>query len=1282
MTSPSRLQYANERLDIERLELAAGDSSLVVSGALPLTDRAGRGEIAIEGRANLATLAQYLPAGTDLTGDGAVTVTGTLRGTLKAIDPDLVLSVDDGLVLSRQIEPGLSNIHLRARVANGTADVEQLTANWGSASIEASGRIPLEVVPPLPVEIPRMGGPATFKASVRGLDPAAIPGAPSGLNGRIDLDADAAASRADLAALEGRITFPELQVAFNGLELAQQEPSTITIASGAATIERLSLSGSAGSLATTGNVGLAGERPLNLDVDGDLQIAAVSALTERVRAEGAARLNVAARGTLTAPELNGTVALADATLVSDEPNVAAENIAAELTLAGSRVELTRLSADVNGGTLEGSGTVALGAGTVSDIDLQFTARDVAYDAPLDLRSLSDSTIRVTRRGDDILVSGQVTIDEAGQTADINFDEGLLAAINARPTLDLTEERNPLLERVRFNVDVDTATPILVENNLAHAEVDVDVRVVGTPYEPGLTGRLNLLEGAEITLNERRYEAERGVITFVDERRIVPSVDLLLNTSAGNYDITIAVTGEPGQTETTLTSAPSLPEPDIMAMLVTGRTLDEMRGEEYEVAREQVLSYLAGRLGSRLGRGIERATGLSEVRVEPQLIANETDPAARLTVGQELTDELKLVYSTNLADSNDQIWVAEYDVTRRFQTQTVRQSDNSYRFDFRHDVRFGGEPEPRRQPRHRPTIARLAVTTDSGSEDPALRERFNLKEGDSYDFFAVRRGVERIEETFLEQGYLQSRVRLERKVEGDSADLTLRVVRGPLVELRFEGATPPANVQEDVRVQWHRGVFDKQRGDDSADALRAWLMGDDHLQPRVDYEIVDEGDDRRAVVFRIQPGPRYRRVLLAFEGASGIDPDQLDAIIDQQKLERQLFTDPVVVTALLERYYREQGFLSATIDEPRYEFQGDTARVVMTVNEGPRFTVRSLTASGNSVFTTDELVSGLPLVAGDLYLPSAAEHSLERIRDFVLAEGLQRPSLGLRPRRRSSGWPGRCGVHPGRGSAERHRGDRHRRHGEDLRASRPRAGGARDGAAARSERAREVAPQSLRHRRVLDRRYHARGSRGRRTGVGRCRDGRRCHAGRGAEAGAAERLRQRGAALSAALWRVLRQRARARRHRRHLESQLARQGARARPAVALRRPAARGAGLHQPALAALLAAQDDRQRLHPRRTEPADRSHRSVRRQPQGRLDPAGDGAPRCVRLELRVSLRASHDAPAVARRRHHRDAHGVAADGYAHARDARRSARRLARRVPVAGLRVLAGLARLRSART
>ena len=61
-----------------------------------------------------------------------------------------------------------------------------------------------------------------------------------------------------------------------------------------------------------------------------------------------------------------------------------------------------------------------------------------------------------------------------------------------------------------------------------------------------------------------------------------------------------------------------------------------------------------------------------------------------------------------------------------------------------------------------------------------------------------------------------------------------------------------------------------------------------------------------------------------------------------------------------------------------------------------------------------------------------------------------------------------------------------------------------------------------------------------------------------------------------LRRVVRHRARRRRHLRHLEPQLARRGARDRPAVALRQAASRRAPLHQSA-GADLPAEDDRHR---------------------------------------------------------------------------------------------------------
>jgi outer membrane protein assembly factor BamA/autotransporter translocation and assembly factor TamB len=996
LDGPGVLRYRDERLEIDRLRLTAQDSSLSVTGNLPLVDRLSPGAIEIDARADLGTLAQYAPAGIDVSGEGLVTLTGSLRGTLEAIDPDLVLTVTDALVLSRDIEPGISALNVRATVARGEANLEALRANWGAASISALARFPLDLLPELPVAIPRKGGPATARLTLDGLDPAAIPGAPDGMTGLISADAEVSAARPALDAAAGQVSFRDLRLDYGGLTLEQRAPSELALNAGTLTVQRFELGGSVGTLAATGTVALAEPRALDLGMKGDLNIAAVSLFADTVQAEGASSIDVTARGTMAAPELHGLMTVSDATLVVDEPTIAAESIDARVELNGDRISLTTLEADVNGGRLTGSGSLVLAGGAVDDLNLEFATRDFAFDAPLDLRSLSDGDVRITRDGDDFVIGGQITIQEAGLTGDINFDTGLLGQITARRQLDLTAERNPLLERTRFNINVDTATPVLVDNNLARAEVTTDLRIVGNPYEPGLLGTLAVLEGGEITLNERRYEVERGEITFLDERRIFPSFDLRLNTTASDYDIAINVSGEPGTTETTLTSEPSLPEPDIMALLVTGRTLDQMRGEEFDVAREQVLSYLTGRIGSTLGRGIERATGLSDVRIEPNLIANETDPSARLTVAQELTDDLGLVYSVDLANSDEQIWIARYDVTRRFQTRAVRQEDNSYRLDFRHDLRRGGRPAPRRSRRVRQVVASVTIPPGTSIAEAELRDELGVEAGKEFDYFAARDAVQDIETLYREHGWVQSRVRLDRAEDGNTVALTLRITEGPRVQFSFSGVTPPASVQEDVRRQWHRGVFDTQRADDASETLQAWLMGENFLQARVSHTIDDSAGDQRRVHFTIEPGPKYTTVMLVFEGAAAIPPDELDEIVNEQGLEPQLFTDPFVVTELLQRYYREQGYLNAEIDKPRYEYEGALARVILTVREGLRFVVGRVATAGNQVFTADQILAELPLAEGEPFLPAAAENALQRIRSLYWARGYNDviPQYGL------------------------------------------------------------------------------------------------------------------------------------------------------------------------------------------------------------------------------------------------------------------------------------------------
>lgn len=1001
---PAIVRYAARRATIEQLRVRARDSVVSVRGDLPLDPDGAAGAIDIDAKANLATLAAYAPKDLGLVAEGDLALQGTVRGTLTRVDPRLTLTLANGSVSAKALPQPVSDVAVRLDVADGGLTIADIRAAWGAARLTAAGNVPLGWLPEdLPVEIPRQTGAATVRASVKGLDLATVPGAPERLRGTISMDADLNAPRPDVAALTGRVTFPELSLAFDQLTLAQQGVSTLAIDRGELRVERFALDGTAGKVDVTGSAGLIAPKALAITARANLNAGALSTFTESVRAAGRAAVEIAASGTIDAPQLKGFAELTNGRLLLDEPQVAATGLQARVDFTPTLVTLTRLDGSLNGGTIAGSGSVALEGTTPRNLDLRLKATEIALDTPLNLRSLSNADIRVTQRAADastppppgedeappeIVVGGLVTIAEAGLTDNINLDAGIFQVLTAPPSLDLTESRSALLERVRFDVQIKTETPIVIDNNLARGEIEADLRLLGTPYETGLSGRLDVTEGSELLLNERRYAVNRGVVTFIDDRRIAPSVDLQLETSARKYDITIAATGTPDDTTTTFTSSPALPEPDILALLVTGRTLDEMRGEEFDVAKSQVLSYLGGRVGSQLGRGLQRATGLSTVRVEPNLIATETNPGARLTVGQDLTDDLNLVYSTDLVNSSDNIWIAEYDVSRQFTTRAVRQSDASYRFDFRHDVRFGGQPEPNRTRRPRQTVSAVSVAGQPGIGEQELRDRFKLKAGDRYDFFSARDGVQRVTRYYRDHDWLQARLRVERVVKDDQVALTLRAVAGPKVTLQFEGYTPPKKFIAQAREIWSRGVFDTQRADDVRRALRTRLVDEKYLGAMIEYTLERPTPATRRAIFRVDPGVKFDKVTLAFEGASGISPKELGQVVKEQKLGPKVFTNPTAVTSLLERLYHERGFLTAEVDAPRPELDAASrqARVVVPIREGKAFTIRSVTLNGNKVYPTAALLSELPLVQGDPYYPATAERSLVRLRQLYWSRG--------------------------------------------------------------------------------------------------------------------------------------------------------------------------------------------------------------------------------------------------------------------------------------------------------
>ena len=293
-----------------------------------------------------------------------------------------------------------------------------------------------------------------------------------------------------------------------------------------------------------------------------------------------------------------------------------------------------------------------------------------------------------------------------------------------------------------------------------------------------------------------------------------------------------------------------------------------------------------------------------------------------------------MYSTNLTDSNDQIWVAELrrhaavpDAWRPAERQQLPLRPQS-----RRAHRRPSRAAPRR-PASGPTVTAVNVTGDGRVPEAELRELLDVDAGDDYDFFAARDAVEDIEEALEERGRLQSRVRLQRQGDATGVTLTLRVRR------RARGSTScsrarrrPARCVDEVRTQWRRGVFDTQRIDDSVDALRGWLMRDNYLQPtsrRRQWKT--PATTSGPCAFKSSLATAIRHSAARVRGrqrhlARRARQDHQRAESRAAAVHRSRAGDRAARTLLPRAGVPGCGRLT----QPRYEFQGPQARVVLEV----------------------------------------------------------------------------------------------------------------------------------------------------------------------------------------------------------------------------------------------------------------------------------------------------------------------------------------------------------------
>jgi outer membrane protein assembly complex protein YaeT len=380
--------------------------------------------------------------------------------------------------------------------------------------------------------------------------------------------------------------------------------------------------------------------------------------------------------------------------------------------------------------------------------------------------------------------------------------------------------------------------------------------------------------------------------------------------------------------------------------------------------------------------LHRSVGVSRVSIQPAAVAAESNPGARVTIIQDFTQTFRLMYSMNLQDSNDQIWVGEYDLSRHFTTRAVKQSDNSYRGEFRHDIRFGSSSgtTTKSVPATKQRITALQFTGGGPFSPEQLAKAFKAKAGQQYKPIKVRKGSDRLRSFLAKKGYLESRVRLDRQNTEQGLDLTVRIGLGPTVQMTFQGADLPGGEKKRVRALWSAGISDQQRPQTGKEAILGHLANKGFLRAEVDCQITEDNQSK-AVRFDIKPGIKYHDVKIVVEGVEPYRARDILSLIGKGPLRQSVYRNPARAIEAITGFYRQRGYLAAKVAPPVHQLDAarQTGQIVIPVKEGPAYQVGEIQFTGNQALTASELQAGLPLEGGAVFEPGRLDPALAAVK---------------------------------------------------------------------------------------------------------------------------------------------------------------------------------------------------------------------------------------------------------------------------------------------------------------
>jgi autotransporter translocation and assembly factor TamB len=364
------------------------------------------------------------------------------------------------------------------------------------------------------------------------------------------------------------------------------------------------------------------------------------------------------------------------------------NINGGVRITSNAIVVDGIKGMLDTGKFEFNGAIDLDRYRPSNIGLKLKVDNLPISIPdlLDVRLSSELDVRGS--SEKSMIKGYVELLEGTYDKDVRLN--LMESIgqeSRKEPLVMSKTPWPIFNNMALDCRIRYRDPFVIDNNIALLTIKPDLNIRGTVNQPLINGRAEVETGT-VYFQRNEFNVKKGVFDFINPYKIEPTIDIQSETKIREWTVFLKISGTPDTLRFDMTSDPSEREEDILSLLISGKTTQEL------IAREGGSSLsprqmLADVLSENVQKDIKDATGLDFVALEYNEAKDaESSDEVKVTVGKELSRRVTVKYGMQTKNAKViQKVITEYKILEKLLMNAFQDTEGHYGGGFQFRLEF-------------------------------------------------------------------------------------------------------------------------------------------------------------------------------------------------------------------------------------------------------------------------------------------------------------------------------------------------------------------------------------------------------------------------------------------------------------------------------------------------------------------------------------------------------------------------------------------------------------------